>query len=314
MKKLLLLMCLPLLFQGCIETDDDCDSPFEDDFDASELFSISLSKSIRLIEFDSPQKAVSSSSLFLNENEEKEYSVGFRFSKEHDLGMNSQPVLDQGQYGTCVTFATTSALNAVLPMKGDLVSQQCTLEFLNGQGSNLWNGAYTPMQIFDPLYGAGIVTNLGCPREYPMPRCKMKKERFQRLSNKRLSEEMKHHRLKYHDANDLNKLRAAIDDGKRVLIGFLVDTHDQSGVRGYNVKVDEVQYQGGLWACLQKGQTHDHCHSVQSGHEVIVVGYDNDLELLKIRNSWSEVVGQKGEYFMTYKYFEKMVLDMSEVW
>lgn len=59
---------------------------------------------------------------------EKDYSKGITpFSQSIgavELGMNSVPVLDQGSYGTCVTFATTAAMDAVLGL-GDYISQQC---------------------------------------------------------------------------------------------------------------------------------------------------------------------------------------------
>jgi hypothetical protein len=43
------------------------------------------------------------------------------------IGMNGVPVLDQGKHGTCVTFANTAALDALLG-KGDYISQLCNLE------------------------------------------------------------------------------------------------------------------------------------------------------------------------------------------
>jgi hypothetical protein len=43
------------------------------------------------------------------------------------IGMNGVPVLDQGKYGTCVTFAITAAIDAILG-KGDYISQLCNLK------------------------------------------------------------------------------------------------------------------------------------------------------------------------------------------
>ncbi len=43
------------------------------------------------------------------------------------LGMNNVPVLDQGQHGTCVTFADTAAVDAVRS-NTDYISQLCNLE------------------------------------------------------------------------------------------------------------------------------------------------------------------------------------------
>ena len=49
---------------------------------------------------------------------------------EIQLGMNGVPVLDQGRFGTCVTFADTAAVDAALG-KGDYISQLCLLQFGN---------------------------------------------------------------------------------------------------------------------------------------------------------------------------------------
>ena len=69
-------------------------------------------------------------------------------SSSIDLGMNNVPVLDQGSHGTCVTFATTAAVDAVLG-KGDYVSQLCNLELgatleQFGYYPSGWDGSFGP--------------------------------------------------------------------------------------------------------------------------------------------------------------------------
>lgn len=66
-----------------------------------------------------------------------------------NLGMNHVPVLDQGQHGACVTFATTAALDAQLNLGGDYISQLCHLELdsylaKNGYGQDGWEGSFGP--------------------------------------------------------------------------------------------------------------------------------------------------------------------------
>jgi hypothetical protein len=48
-------------------------------------------------------------------------------AKKMQLGMNNVPVLDQGGFGSCVTFANTAAVDADLS-KGDYISQLCLLQ------------------------------------------------------------------------------------------------------------------------------------------------------------------------------------------
>jgi C1A family cysteine protease len=60
------------------------------------------------------------------------------------------------------------------------------------------------------------------------------------------------------------------------------------------------------------------------GHELVVTGYDDkavayDQEgrkhqgLLILRNSWSDEVGDHGEYYMSYDYFKMYVMEVQEI-
>ena len=78
-----------------------------------------------------------------------------------DLGMNGVPVLDQGRHGSCVTFAETGAVDAVLG-KGDYISQLCNLEL----GLHLekysflpsgWNGSLGPI-VLDQMMHFGVIS------------------------------------------------------------------------------------------------------------------------------------------------------------
>lgn len=59
-----------------------------------------------------------------------------------NLGMENVPVLEQGEFGTCATFAVTGAIDAMLK-KGDYISQLC----------NLTLGAY--LESMDDEYPSG---------------------------------------------------------------------------------------------------------------------------------------------------------------
>jgi hypothetical protein len=119
--------------------------------------------------------------------------------------------------------------------------------------------------------------------------------------------------LSYSVSENLTILKQAIDKGHRVLIGFLVNAAYSQAVRGFDVVYQGKKYNGGLWAC-QQGSSPNYCAYSQAGHEVVVIGYDDDQQLLKIRNSWNVSVGLAGDYFMTYEFFNKMGLDETEIW
>ncbi|MBA2711488.1 MAG: hypothetical protein H0U57_12970 [Tatlockia sp.] len=87
-----------------------------------------------------------------------------------ELGMNKVPVLDQGIHGTCVTFAVTGALDAIIA-KGDYVSQLCNLQlgkYLESRGSGYsgWEGS-NAIDVINQISQYGIMNkanqkSLGC--------------------------------------------------------------------------------------------------------------------------------------------------------
>lgn len=240
---------------------------------------------------------------------EKEYSSIKPIA--HDLGMAGVPVLDQGAYGTCVTFASSAALDAIIG-QGDFVSPACSLALDLALGSNFWDGAYFPSQIIDPLKKYGVVAQSVCPRRYGDVSFRLPPSEYARYVDAGASAVVKGVSLQYYPNAELVYVKKAIDAGHRIMVGFLIK-NAQRAVRGFDVVYQGKRYSGGLWACKQ-GFSSNYCVSSNAGHEVVIVGYDDSQELLKIRNSWGSGVGQEGEYFMTYKFFESMANDVTEIW
>jgi C1A family cysteine protease len=88
-------------------------------------------------------------------------SVAGNLPSEVDLGMNGVPVLFQGDYPTCVTFAVTVALDAALN-KGDYISQLCLLQLSNTVAANsfwhnLWDGSSNTI-LLNYISHYGIMT------------------------------------------------------------------------------------------------------------------------------------------------------------
>lgn len=222
-----------------------------------------------------------------------------------DLGMNGVPVLDQGQEGTCVTFSTTASLDAIIG-EGDLISQQCSLMLDDALGQNYWDGAYYPSQIIQPLQQYGVVSQVGCPVDYPDSSQTIDIATYQSLVCSSESAIVQNVEYEYFAAFDLNALKTAIQQGHRVLIGFHVYAGAQQAVQGFDVNGNV----GGLWACKQ-GKSANYCKNSNAGHEVVVIGYDDKQQLLKIRNSWGVSVGEEGDYYMTYTFASSMIMDMT---
>lgn len=93
------------------------------------------------------------------------------------IDMRTTPVLDQGQHGTCVTFATSAALDSLLN-QGDYVSELCSLmlgQYLESRSyePSGWNGSYGPL-ILNQLLKFGVVAKReqqtqGCAGLYHYP-------------------------------------------------------------------------------------------------------------------------------------------------
>lgn len=265
-----------------------------------------------------------------------------------DLGMSNVPVLDQGQEGTCLTFAATAAIDARLGI-GDFISQQCSLQLNKNLGTDGWNGLYYASEVIDPLKKYGVVSQSGCNARYPSKSVPISVSEYQSRSDKSVSEKVSALKYTYYSQPSLSILKSAIDQGKRVEISFLLNPNSQDGVKGYDITVNGVKKYGGLWACsnpninpqpdpdlseLEQCKLRfpdfewycdwlygknlaklkfagENCGQFNSGHGVIAVGYDDTQKLIKIRNSWGVNVGDSGEYFMSYEFFSSQVMDMT---
>ncbi|KAB8039611.1 hypothetical protein GCL60_04960 [Silvanigrella paludirubra] len=230
-----------------------------------------------------------------------------------DLGMGNVPVLDQGAHGTCVTFAATAALDAKIK-QGDYIDQQCSLALNKFLGNNYWNGAYTAVQILEPLKKYGIIPKNQCfGSKYANTSQKVSPTQYMTKSDKSYAGQISYH---YTEKASADVVKATLKAGYRVAIGTaLADTSDPISVNGFDVKIKGTSgsYDGGLWACKQPGNSTNYCADQNAGHEVVIIGYDDKQQLFKIRNSWGTYAGEKGNYYMSYAFFNAMVMDHTEL-
>ena len=235
-----------------------------------------------------------------------------------DLGMNNVPVLDQGAYGTCVTFSSTAALDALLG-KGDYIDQQCSLELdeidskddtypEGGLNGDYWNGAYIASQVINPILQQGSIKKGDCFGDtYPNQYASLTS--LDQYTDKSDKDSFKSVKEVFNQNLTLDAVKNALNQGHRVVFGSTIG----SLVQGFSVKVGKTKSSGGLWACKQSTTTTDYCTTQAGGHEIVIIGYDDAQELLKIRNSWGPETGDNGDYYMTYSYFDRMNIDGTEV-
>lgn len=246
---------------------------------------------------------------------ELDYSKGivsFEKSPSAVFLVPSVPVLDQGSYGTCVTFAASAAMDAVLEL-GDAISQQCSLELDDALGSSLWDGAWMSSEVIDPLKKYGAVHQGRCgSHSYPDRNAKVSLEDYKKLVDPSIS--VSKVQYAYHEPFKVDDIKAAIAAHHYVNVGFGLLASSTIGVQGFDVVVDGKKKSGGLWACKQPSDKANYCGQSHAGHEVLIVGYDDNQRLFKIQNSWNVGAGDSGFFYMSYEFLSVMELNGTEVW
>lgn len=252
------------------------------------------------------------------------------------LGMNGVPVYDQGGYGTCVTFATSAALEAKAK-KGNYISQYCLLQLSSYMAKNTykdawWEGTYAE-EALNSIEATGVIpknkqSQCGKLGEYVPYTDDFDLLTFgQKIPEDNISLE-KYHKLSEvvdftHKAIDVSiptqalfLVKTELASSHRTLLGFVVtsafpkSTHITSG---------------DTWA-LSSEDVRTLMESVSNlgMHEIIITGYDDKavaydsqgnkhVGLLKVRNSWGTDSGDHGDYYMSYDYFKAFVSDLQVI-
>ena len=257
-------------------------------------------------------------------------------------GMGQVPVLNQGYYGSCVTFASTAALDAALN-KGDYISQLCSLQL----GRYLETNAYTPsgwdgsfgeivlnqMTLFGVVNktqqettGCGGLTHYPLNGNSPEPGKEMSPVEYHAISEP-INDTIAWTTLVnianvFSDHADMNKtleqVKTALNGNERLVFGVLLPSIDK-GVAGavgkHHAPLDS-------WVL-----TPEIANDMPSegddlpGHEMVITGYDDDAiaiddhgrthtGLLTLRNSWGKHIGDKGDFYMSYDYFKALVIEV----
>jgi C1A family cysteine protease len=262
------------------------------------------------------------------------------YPKTIQLGMNQVPVLQQGPYGSCVTFAVTAAIDAIIG-RGDYMSQVCMLQLGNYLEQNSysysgWMGSYG-RTVLAQAETTGIISKtkeaeFGCGgiKEYPYDG--VIPESYMSLSDyKKLSEPLKKHSIAWStildinedlDAIDfntvLNKVKSSLYQGNRVNFAVLLPNYDL----GFMGALATKNKDNDTWVLTPKNTTID--SHPEGGHEMIITGYDDNAVaidengkrhrgLLTLRNSWGENAGDNGDFYMSYAFFKALTYEAQRI-
>ncbi|KTC94372.1 C1 family peptidase [Legionella erythra] len=253
-----------------------------------------------------------------------------------DLGMNKTPVLNQGVHGTCVTFAVTAALDALLA-KGDYISQLCSLEL----GAYLQNKKQIPYSGWDGSFGKIVLNQLEQYGIIPMNHQRSKGcagVKFYPVDNEKnqgkpmsvseysanaltIDDQMTWESLvdiddvftvNHNPAQVLPAIKKSLNDGHRLTFGVLLDVElHHAGAMGKYAKPFDS------WMLTPEIIRHAKQGRVNGGHEMIIIGYDDTAlimdafghaskGMLILRNSWGSNSGNRGNFYMSYDYFKAL--------
>ena len=265
-----------------------------------------------------------------------------RFPSKIQLGMNNVPVLDQGQHGTYVTFATTAALDAVIG-NGDSISQLCSLQLgnylaNNGYQASGWKGSWGP-SVLSQIDSFGVISKahearVGCgdltsyPMTGPEPESFITVEQSYEMSQS-LEEKFVWSPIlgiwqATLDRVDTNKtladVKQALRSGDRVTFGVLLLDLDLGSVGA----VGKTGSAYDSWVLTPEIARDVYLRPEFGGHEMVITGYDDDAiatddegrtyqGLLTLRNSWGANMGKNGDFYMSYEYFKLLVIEAQRI-
>lgn len=229
------------------------------------------------------------------------------------LGMNNVPVLDQGQHGTCATFADTGAIDAARG-NTDYISQLCNLElgaYLEEQDKKKglkypypsgWDGTLNEI-VLAQIQKYGIVSmqtqrEKGCGnsqrvlKEYPLisqsdQGVPMSDTDFARVSEpimkdiywRVILEAENAYTSKTNKDKILNKVKQALVNGNRVVFGTLLDDKDAlnevNGATGTYMNAANDS-----WVVSPKIRRDLKAKIINAGHAMIITGYDDNAEII----------------------------------
>ncbi len=208
-----------------------------------------------------------------------------KLPKKIDWTQKMSPVRDQGEEGTCVSFATATGMKEyqeaidyekLIILSPRFVYSEC--KKIDGMPGMEGTTIRAAMQV---LGARGVC------REKFWPYQAHQKDK----AKEGAIQDAKRFRIKtYARILNLNELRLSLATKGSCVIGVQV----------FNGMMNTKT---GLVPLPKKNET------ALGGHAICAVGYDDGKRVVKFKNSWSDKWGQRGYGFLPYAYVERYMMD-----
>lgn len=219
-----------------------------------------------------------------------------------DSQLFSFPILDQGSLGSCTANAISAAITYAMSKQGKVSIQNLNMGV---KPNNLTDNAFfSPSRLF--IYynervmentvnsdagamirdGIKSVNQLGACKETTWPY--IIQQFTTKPSGPAYKEGQNYQAIQYRrlDNTDITQLKSCLYQGFPFVFGFSV----------YQSFMSQGVARTGLMPMPSKRER------LLGGHAVLAVGYDDNKQVFIVRNSWGPNWGDKGYFYMPYKY------------
>ncbi|HEY9898950.1 MAG TPA: C1 family peptidase [Pantanalinema sp.] len=223
------------------------------------------------------------------------YSTQAALPQVVDLRSDFSPVGNQGQFGSCTSFATIKGLQEFLLKKQGRYEAQAPAYLwyqarrqTGGKGQDTGVPTEFAMKMLD-AYGSAPEKDFPYLEAAKQKDEAARKEFLERQPGSALETKAKKNRVMtgYRVVTKLSAIRKGLADGVPVVLAMRV--YSSIGKTGKN---------GMLPMPTAKDE-------FQGGHAVIAAGYDNEKKVLIVRNSWGSDWADGGYFYMPYEYVKQ---------
>lgn len=194
------------------------------------------------------------------------------------------PIYDQGQLGSCTANALAAQLDYMRHKQGEpFITPSRLFIYYNEravEGTISSDSGAMGRDGIKSLKYQGVCPESEWPYDVakfarkPLAKCYADAAKYESLTYKRV------------DHTNLAAIKTALAQGLPVSFGFTVYESFES---------QEVANSGNM-PMPALGE------AVVGGHEVLLIGYDDDKQCVEVRNSWSDQWGDSGCFWMPYQY------------